>query len=135
MDPESRVRKKNSRILDEICQKDPENFLQRPHNKYISNASHHRSRNTTRTAFGHSKMPKTPMSWSYNQIQHTCQRNTTRHGQRRQKTRKTTKNVHGQHSRVDRSGATGIMRCCSQPSQMEKDLCGSLQARTPTIKG
>ena len=43
------------------------------------------------------------------------------------------KNVHGQHSRVDGSRATGIMRCCSQPSQMEKDLCGSLQACTPMI--
>ena len=36
------------------------------------------------------------------------------------------KNVRGQHSRVDGSRATGVMRCCSQPSQMEKDLCGSL---------
>ena len=36
------------------------------------------------------------------------------------------KNVHGQHSRVEGSRAKGIMRCCSQPSQMEKDLCGSL---------
>ena len=126
LDPESRVRKKNSRILHELFQKDPENFLQRPHNKYISNASHHRSHKTTRTDFGHSKKPKTPMVRSYNQTQHTCQRNTTRHGQRRQKTRKTTTNVPGQHSRVDGSRATGIMRCCSQPSQMETDLCGSL---------
>ena len=69
----------------------------------------------------------------FGQTQHTCQKNTTRHGQRRQKTRKTTKNVHGQHSRVDRFGATGIMRCCPQPSQMEKDHCGSLQGRTSTI--
>ena len=48
---------------------------------------------TTRTAFGQSKTPKTPMVWSYNQTQNTCQTNTTRHGQRRQKTRKTTKNM------------------------------------------
>ena len=41
-------------------------------NKYISNASHHRCHRTTRTAFGHSKTPKTPMVLSYNQTQHTC---------------------------------------------------------------
>ena len=33
-----------------------------------------------------------------------------------------------------RSGATGIMQCCPQPSQMEKkNHRGSLQARTPKI--
>ena len=42
-------------------------------------------------------------------------------------------NLHRQHSIVYGSRATGIMQCCPQPSQMEKDLCGSLQARTPTI--
>ena len=60
---------------------------------HITNISviknHHRSRRTTRTAFGHSKTSKTPMVRSYSQAQHTCQRNTTRRGQRRQKTRKT----------------------------------------------
>ena len=64
---------------------------------HITNISviknHHRSRRTSRTAFGHSKMPKTPMVRSYNQTQHTCHRNTTMRGQRRQKTRKTKKST------------------------------------------
>ena len=90
LDPESQVRK-NSRISDDIFQKDPENVLQRPHNKYISNSNHHRNLRSTRTAFGHSKMQKTPMIRSYNQTQHTCQRNIARHGQMRKKTRKTQK--------------------------------------------
>ena len=88
LDPESQVRK-NSRISDDIFQKDPENVLQRPHNKYISNSNHHRKRRTKINAFVHSNIPKTPMIRSYNQTQHTSQRNIARHGQMRKKTRKT----------------------------------------------
>ena len=104
-------------------------ILNNSYREHITKISVMQATRTTRTAFGHGRTPKTPMVRSYSQTQHTCQRNTTKAAENEEET----KNVHGQLSRVAGSGATAIMRCCSQPPQMEKDHSGSVQVGTPTI--
>ena len=120
MDPHSRAPKKNTSQGNEVLPQDTTHLIQRPCYQRGSPCQNPVGNWTTRRPPDDRKETQTAVVWSCFPFIKSGQNHLARHSERGKKTRRTKKEVGGQHQRMDRPGVWQVPEGGGEQGKMER---------------